>query len=101
MSTAPTPRAVSGDRFCTRCGYNLVAQPIVREERYEMLIVRCPECGAVAAIEQYPMLERWARRWAALSSGATRSGCALASRAAIMERSSMLAPDRQGGHGVA
>ena len=33
-----------GDRFCTRCAYNLVGQSVLREPHYNMLIVRCPEC---------------------------------------------------------
>ena len=55
-----------GDRLCTKCGYNLTGQPVLREPHYEMLIVRCPECGAVAALQEYPVLGRWAGRWAAL-----------------------------------
>jgi hypothetical protein len=55
-----------GDRICTRCGYNLTGQPVVREAHYEMLIVRCPECGTVASLQEYPVLGRWAGRWAAL-----------------------------------
>jgi hypothetical protein len=57
---------VHGDRLCIRCGYNLLGQPVVRERHYEMLIVRCPECGTVASIQEYPLLGRWANRWAAL-----------------------------------
>jgi hypothetical protein len=55
-----------GDRLCIRCGYNLVGQPIVREGHYNMLIVRCPECATVASVQEYPLLGRWANRWAAL-----------------------------------
>lgn len=50
---------VRGDRLCQQCAYNLTGQPVVRERHYEMLIVRCPECGAVAAIQQQPVLAQW------------------------------------------
>lgn len=55
-----------GDRLCVGCGYNLTGQPVVREDHYQMLIVRCPECGTVASLQEYPALGRWAGRWAAL-----------------------------------
>lgn len=55
-----------GDRLCIACGYNLVGQPILRESHYDMLIVRCPECATVASVQEYPLLGRWANRWAAL-----------------------------------
>lgn len=55
-----------GDRLCIKCGYNLVGQPILREGHYDMLIVRCPECATVASVQEYPLLGRWANRWAAL-----------------------------------
>ncbi len=55
------------DRPCARCLFNLVGQSIVRERHYAMLIVRCPECGSVTSILEYPLLGRWANRWAALA----------------------------------
>ncbi len=58
-----------GDRLCIKCGYNLTGQPVLREPHYEMLIVRCPECGTVASTQEYPLLGRWAGRWAALAAG--------------------------------
>jgi hypothetical protein len=57
------PRIVTGDRFCTHCGYNLIGQQVVREDHYAMLIVRCPECAAVASVQEYPLLGGWAARW--------------------------------------
>lgn len=63
----PSPQRVSvliGDRFCATCGFNLVGQTVVREPHYHMLMVRCPECGTAAAMQEYPMLGRWANRWA-------------------------------------
>ena len=56
-------RIMTGDRFCTKCGYNLVGQEIVREEHYALLIVRCPECATVTGLQDYPRLGIWAARW--------------------------------------
>jgi hypothetical protein len=61
-----TRRIVTGDRFCTRCGYNLIGQQIAREEHYSLLIVRCPECATVASVQEYPLLGGWAVRWGVL-----------------------------------
>jgi len=71
--TAPPPppatrrreiqKIVTGDRFCTRCGYNLIGQQVVREEHYSLLIVRCPECATVASVQEYPLLGGWGVRW--------------------------------------
>lgn len=73
MTDAPAPRSADvrvstliGDRLCIKCGYNLVGQPILRESHYDMLIIRCPECATVASVQEYPLLGRWANRWAAL-----------------------------------
>jgi hypothetical protein len=55
-----------GDRLCIRCGFNLVGQPIVREPVYGLLMVRCPECSTPVALQEYPVLGRWASRWATL-----------------------------------
>lgn len=55
---------VTGDRCCISCGFNLHGQPILREPVYQMLIVRCPECATCVAIQEYPALGVWARRWA-------------------------------------
>ncbi len=53
---------LQGDRACTGCGFNLLGQPIVREGHYGLLIARCPECGAVAPLTEYPSISRWSRR---------------------------------------
>ncbi len=53
---------VSGDRVCGSCGFNLHGQHVVREEHYAMLMIRCPECGQVASLHEYPVLGAWARR---------------------------------------
>jgi hypothetical protein len=51
-----------GDRPCAKCHFNLAGQTIVRERHYGMLMVRCPECGTPAALQEYPLLGRWAGR---------------------------------------
>ncbi|HED53526.1 MAG TPA: hypothetical protein ENJ00_04925, partial [Phycisphaerales bacterium] len=47
---------VLGDRLCVACAYNLRGQPVYRESEYGLYLVRCPECGTPAAIQEYPML---------------------------------------------
>lgn len=59
-----------GDRTCIRCHFNLVGQPVVKEPIYGMAIVRCPECSTVASLQEYPLLGRWAGRFAALLAAA-------------------------------
>lgn len=54
---------VIGYRLCAKCGYQLTGQRIAREKQYDMLIIRCPECATVAAIQEQPILARWANRW--------------------------------------
>lgn len=61
-----TVSSVTGDRLCVGCGFNLTGQRVVREPRHGLLIVRCPECAMVAALQEYPALARWSARWAAL-----------------------------------
>lgn len=60
---------IRGDRVCIACGFNLCGQRIVREPAYNLLIARCPECGQAAALQEYPLLGRWANRWAATLAG--------------------------------
>lgn len=45
----PPVAIVEIDRFCADCGYNLRTQPVRRDPHTNILIVRCPECGAFAA----------------------------------------------------
>jgi hypothetical protein len=52
-----------GARLCTRCGFDLCGQPVVREPHYKMLMVRCPECAMVASLQEYPHRTRWFGRW--------------------------------------
>lgn len=66
----PKPAEILGeigaDRPCASCGFNLHGQTITRDPHYAMPIARCPECGTVAALQEYPALGRWANRWAAV-----------------------------------
>jgi hypothetical protein len=57
---------LTGDRLCTKCGYNLVGQSVMRETHYGLLIVRCPECATVTGVQDYPTLGAWAHRWGIL-----------------------------------
>ena len=60
------PRRVGvllGDRLCIKCGFNLHGQTIAREEHYDMLAVRCPECFTIASLQEYPTLGPWAVRF--------------------------------------
>lgn len=36
---------IEADLFCANCGYNLHTQPVRRDERLGILVVRCTECG--------------------------------------------------------
>ena len=58
---------IVGDRLCIRCGFNLTGQPVMKESKYNLFIARCPECGAVASLQEYPILGKWANRWATLA----------------------------------
>jgi len=53
---------VQGDRACHACAFNLRGQPIVRERHYGMVMLRCPECGTVGPITEYPVASGAARR---------------------------------------
>lgn len=53
---------IAGDRPCAACGFNLHGQPITREPGSNLLFCRCPECGTAAALQEYPLLGRWAER---------------------------------------
>lgn len=72
-SSAPTPTDIesgrtirlgelAGDRLCSKCCFNLNTQTIVREPHYGLAIVRCPECGTPASLQEYPVLGSWANR---------------------------------------
>lgn len=69
MQTADGERVstVVGDRLCIKCGFNLTGQPVMKESTYNLFIARCPECGTVASMQEYPALGKWANRWAAMA----------------------------------
>jgi len=50
-----------GDRLCIHCFYNLKHQPTIHDRELNLFIVRCPECGAAAALDDHPALGRWER----------------------------------------
>lgn len=66
----PTGHQIRTDRPCARCGFNLFGQTIVREPHYGLVAARCPECGQLAALQEYPALGKWADRWAKLIAAA-------------------------------
>lgn len=47
--TAPVPASarsvIETDTFCEACGFNLMTQPVWRDEALGLLVCRCPECG--------------------------------------------------------
>lgn len=67
MTSTPTPEitTLQGDRLCISCRFNLHGQPVIREPVYGMVMVRCPECGTPASLQEYPLLGRWPGRIAA------------------------------------
>ncbi len=41
---------VEVDRYCPKCAYNLRTQPVRRDGPTQLLVARCPECGAFDAV---------------------------------------------------
>lgn len=70
VGDTPLGYLIQTDRPCARCGFNLFGQPVVREGHYGLISARCPECGQLAALQEYPALGRWADRWARLIAAA-------------------------------
>ncbi|MFO0875109.1 MAG: hypothetical protein U0575_14210 [Phycisphaerales bacterium] len=62
FADAPRVSTIAADRLCVACGHNLIGQPVVREPHYGLIVARCPECGEVAALQEYPLLGRWGNR---------------------------------------
>jgi len=48
-SVGPVIGHMQTDTFCEGCGYNLVTQAVMRDERLWVLVCRCPECGRYGA----------------------------------------------------
>jgi hypothetical protein len=61
-----TAGRLDADRLCGRCFHQLDGQLTRRDPRLGLTIVRCPECGLVAAVTEQPVSSRWARRFAAM-----------------------------------
>jgi hypothetical protein len=52
------------DIFCEGCGYNLYSQVVTRDDRLNLLVCRCPECGRFAAAGQGSTIGRvWLNRF--------------------------------------
>ncbi|HYE02600.1 MAG TPA: hypothetical protein VD963_05130 [Phycisphaerales bacterium] len=81
---------VAGDRLCVGCGFNLAGQLIVREAHYRLLVARCPECGSLAALQEYPLLGKWAGRLASLFAAAWVLGLVLAAFLSALALSAMI-----------
>lgn len=47
--TRKTLGRIETDTLCDKCGYNLYSQEVWRDERLNIPIARCPECGAFQA----------------------------------------------------
>jgi hypothetical protein len=54
---------IRADRACIGCGFNLFGQSVTKEDHYGLAIARCPECGTVAALQQYPAMTHWVNRF--------------------------------------
>lgn len=62
QSQMPTDQ-IRADRACIGCGFNLFGQSVTKEEHYGLAIARCPECGTIAALQQYPTMTHWVNRF--------------------------------------
>lgn len=60
---------IRADRACAGCGFNLFGQTVTKEAHYGLAIARCPECGTVAALQQYPVMTHWVNRFRAILAG--------------------------------
>ena len=62
-AVGPVVGQVQTDTFCEGCGYNLVTQSVIRDERLGILVCRCPECGRYAAAGRTTSADRvWLNR---------------------------------------
>ncbi|MCC6320730.1 MAG: hypothetical protein IT438_04755 [Phycisphaerales bacterium] len=59
--------SMAANRPCAGCGFNLHGATVFREPHYRLVSVRCPECGRLAALQEYPALTPWAGRLRALA----------------------------------
>ncbi|MCA9303576.1 MAG: hypothetical protein KC996_05590 [Phycisphaerales bacterium] len=63
QSMTPLGSTVSTDRPCASCGFNLFGQILQREPVYKLVVARCPECGTIASLQEYPAMTGWVNRW--------------------------------------
>ncbi len=68
-ATTPSTDQIRADRACVGCGFNLYGQSVSKEPHYGLAIARCPECGVVAALQQYPVMTHWVNRFRAILAG--------------------------------
>jgi hypothetical protein len=80
-TTTPAPPKIVGkiqtDLFCPHCHYNLFGLNVLRDERLEIPVVRCPECGKFQPIGVAIIRPAWFARvaiaviilWAAFIGG--------------------------------
>lgn len=69
QTQGPMTDQIRADRACVHCGFNLYGQTVTKEDHYGLAIARCPECGTVAALQQYPVMTHWVNRFRALLTG--------------------------------
>lgn len=49
LDSARVVGLIETDMFCSKCGFNLHTQKVWRDERLDIPVCRCPECGAIDA----------------------------------------------------
>lgn len=61
---------LDADRVCQHCLHQLHGSLVHRDRRLGLLYVRCTECGAHAAVTEYPQSWKWLRRFSVVLAGA-------------------------------
>jgi hypothetical protein len=54
---------LEADRLCRTCLHQLAGQIVYHDRHLNLPYVRCPECGTIAAVTEYPVGGRWLRRF--------------------------------------
>ena len=68
LAVGPQVGQVQTDTFCEGCGYNLLTQAVMRDDRLGILVCRCPECGRYAAAGRTTSADRvWLNRLGAVT----------------------------------
>ncbi|MSR18422.1 MAG: hypothetical protein EXS00_04510 [Phycisphaerales bacterium] len=70
-------RILDGHTRCPGCLYELHGQKIEREPVYGLLIIRCPECGVITSLQDYPIAAPWVRRLGRILAALTLAGLGL------------------------